>query len=214
MARLAHPNIVQIYEIGGYPGGEYLSLELVDGGSLSELLRGGARPPAEAARLVMSLAGAVHYAHEQGIIHRDLKPSNVLLTRDGVPKVTDFGLAKRQEPGDFGMTLQGEILGTPAYMAPEQALGDLSAVGPATDVYGLGAILYELLTGRSPFRGNHAVQILRDVVEGNFPRPREVVKEVPPALEAICLKAMRVKPEGSLRERRGARGRPSPLPRR
>ena len=149
-ARLQHPNIVQVYEIGAHDGLPYFSLEFVDGGSLGQKAARQPQPPREAAQLVEVLAQAVHYAHERGIIHRDLKPANVLLCADGTPKIADFGLAKFLDD-ESGATYTGMVIGTPSYMAPEQALGQNRDITRATDVYALGAILYELLTGRPPF---------------------------------------------------------------
>src|SRR5262249_54863915 len=137
--------------------------ELVEGGSLSAKVAGTPQPAGWAASVVATLAGTMHVAHQSGIVHRDLKPGNVLLTADGVPKVTDFGLVRRLE-GEESLTLSGVPLATPSYMAPEQARGAKGAIGPATDVYALGAILYDLLTGRPPFRGETATATLRQVM--------------------------------------------------
>src|SRR5262249_24935777 len=145
------PNIVQIYEVGEQDGRPFFSLEYVDGGSLAQQLTGTPWPARRAAELVQTLARAMHAAHAQGVVHRDLKPANVLLTRDGQPKITDFGLAKRLDES-VAQTQSGAIVGTPSYMAPEQAGGKGGPVGPAADVYALGAILYELVTARPPFR--------------------------------------------------------------
>ena len=167
VARLQHPNIVQIFEIGMLPGNRYpyFSLEFVDGGDLGEQLKVKPLEPPQAAELVRTLAGAMQ-AHEHGIVHRDLKPANILLTRDGQPKITDFGLAKqlgRTPPGEFRQsTVAGMVLGTPEYMAPEQARGDRN-LGPAIDIYGLGVILYEMLTGRCPFEGRDAFDTIDQV---------------------------------------------------
>src|SRR5262249_14993143 len=150
VAGLRHPNVVQIHDIGDVDGRPYFTMELVEGGSLARQLAAAPQPAAPAAARAATLAGAVQAAHACGIVHRDLKPANVLLTPDGTPKVSDFGLARRL--GDAALTQTGVALGTPSYMAPEQARGQSSAVGPAVDVYALGAILYELLTGRPPFR--------------------------------------------------------------
>jgi tRNA A-37 threonylcarbamoyl transferase component Bud32 len=160
VARLQHPHIVQVYEVGEHQGLPFFSLEFVEGGSLDRKLAGTTLPPREAAQLVQTLAQAIHVAHEHGIIHRDLKPANILLSATGpagtdalgVPKVTDFGLAKQLEE-DSGQTRSGAIIGTPSYMAPEQAQGRTREIGPLADVYALGAILYECLTGRPPFKG-------------------------------------------------------------
>jgi serine/threonine-protein kinase len=149
VAALRHPNVVQVYDVGDVDGRPYFTMELVEGGSLSAKIEDTPQPAGWAASLVATLAGAIQFAHQRGIVHRDLKPGNVLLTADGVPKVTDFGMAQRLEEEE-GLTLSGVLLGTPSYMAPEQARGDKRAIGPATDVYALGAILYRLLTGRPP----------------------------------------------------------------
>ncbi|HEX5271247.1 MAG TPA: serine/threonine-protein kinase, partial [Gemmataceae bacterium] len=150
VARLRHPNIVQVYEVGEHQGRPFYSLELVEGGSLLGRLRESLPEPREAAALVEQLARAMHAAHQCRVVHRDLKPANVLLTADGTPKVTDFGLAKKLDD-PAGPTRTGAVIGTPAYMAPEQAAGRTKEIGPAADVYALGAILYECLTGRPPF---------------------------------------------------------------
>ena len=154
VARLQHPNIVQIHDIGEHEGKPYFSLEFCAGGSLNKKLDGTPLQPMEAAKLIETLARAIHAAHQQHVIHRDLKPANVLLTEDGTPKITDFGLAKKLD--DVGQTQSGAVMGTPSYMAPEQASGKTGEIGATTDVYALGAILYELLTGRTPFRRHPA----------------------------------------------------------
>src|SRR5262249_47716479 len=151
VAALRHTNIVQIYDVGDHEGRSYFTMEFVEGGSLAQALAGKPQPAHQAAALVATLAGAIQVAHDGGILHRDLKPANVLLTVDGTPKINDFGLARRLE-AEAGTTISGVQLGTPSYMAPEQARGDTHAMGPAADVYALGAILFELLTGRPPFR--------------------------------------------------------------
>jgi hypothetical protein len=189
VASLQHPHIVQIHEIGEAEGRPFFSLELVEGGSLADRLDGTPWPGRKAAALVETLARAVQAAHERGIIHRDLKPANVLLTADGQPKVTDFGLAKHLE-GEQGQTQSGAILGTPSYMAPEQAAGKSKDIGPATDVYALGAVLYELLTGRPPFRAETPLDTLRQVVGEEPLPPSRLNAKVPRDLETICLKAL------------------------
>src|SRR5262249_9788389 len=150
VAQLQHPHIVQIHEIGEQDGLPYFALEFVAGGSLADKLDGTPLPARQAAQLVETLARAMQAAHQRGIVHRDLNPPNVLRTSDGAPKVTDFGLAKRLDME--GQTQSGAVMGTPSYMAPEQAAGDSRKIGPAADVYALGAILYECLTGRPPFK--------------------------------------------------------------
>jgi serine/threonine protein kinase len=189
VARLSHPNVVQIHEIGEHDGLPFFSLELVEGGSLRRKLDGTPQPPAEAARLVETLARAVAYAHERGIVHRDLKPANVLLTGDGIPKVSDFGLAKQLD-GDSGQTHTGQVLGTPSYMAPEQAGGKSKEVGPPADVYALGAILYEAVTGRPPFKGASARETLGQVCSQEPVPLRRWRPGVPRDLETICLKCL------------------------
>jgi serine/threonine-protein kinase len=193
VARLQNPHIVQIYEIGEYNGLPYFSLEYLDGGSLAAKLKGLPPSDMEAARLVELLALAVHYAHGRGIVHRDLKPANILLTGEGIPKIADFGLAKFLSE-DSGTTRTGVILGTPSYMAPEQAIGKAKDIGPAVDIYALGAILYELLTGRPPFRGESIQETLRSVEEQAPEPPRVHNPRVDRALEAICLKCLEKAP--------------------
>jgi serine/threonine-protein kinase len=193
IAGLRHPNIVQVHDVSDVDGRPYFTMELVEGGRLAEQIHGAPQPARQAAALVATLADAVHTAHQSGIVHRDLKPGNILLTRDGTPKVTDFGLARRLE-GDGGLTLSGAPLGTPSYMAPEQAQGEKKAIGPATDVYALGVILYELLTGRTPFRGETTPAILHQVVADEPVPPRRRNPRVPPDLETICLKCLHKEP--------------------
>ena len=149
VARIRHPNILQIYDIGEVDGLPFVSLELLEGGGLDDRLAGTPQPGRSGSELVATLARAIHAAHQAGIVHRDLKPTNVLFTAGGVPKITDFGLAKRLE-SDSQQTETGQIMGSPSYMAPEQASGQTKDVGPSADVYALGAILYEMLTGRLP----------------------------------------------------------------
>jgi len=196
VARLQHPNIVQVYEVGETAGQAFVSLEFIDGQSLAHRLRGTPLPARQAAALVEILARAMHYAHEKGVIHRDLKPANILLA--GTPetrleaciaKVADFGLAKKLDTQ--GDTHSGAVLGTPSYMAPEQAEARSAALDRRTDVYGLGAVLYELLTGRAPFRADTPLQTLKQVVEAEPARPRLLNAAVPRDLETVCLKCLR-----------------------
>jgi tRNA A-37 threonylcarbamoyl transferase component Bud32 len=193
VAQLQHPNIVQIHEVGEHHGLPFFSLEFVAGGSLAEQLHGTPQPPRTAARLVETLARAVDTAHQKGIIHRDLKPANVLLTEDGTPKITDFGLAKRPDAGT-AHTQTGAIVGTPSYMAPEQAAGRGRSVGPAADVYALGALLYEMLTGRPPFVGETTLDTLAQVVGQEPVAVRALQPRTPRDLETVCLKCLHKQP--------------------
>jgi WD40 repeat protein len=192
IARLQHPNIVQIHEIGEQEGRPFFSLEFCAGGSLEKKLNGTPLPPREAAALVETLARAMQAAHQKGIVHRDLKPANVLLAEDGTPKITDFGLAKKLD--EAGQTASGAVLGTPSYMAPEQAGGKSKEIGPYTDVYALGAILYECLTGRPPFRAATALDTLLQVVSDEPVPPRQLQSQVPHDLNTICLKCLHKEP--------------------
>jgi WD40 repeat protein/tRNA A-37 threonylcarbamoyl transferase component Bud32 len=211
IARLQHPNLAQIYEVGEHRGVPYLVLEYLEGGSLHQYLAGKPQPAQAAAGLVETLARAIHHAHERGIIHRDLKPANVLLRRkseishpnsessqpslsDFEPKISDFGLAKFRE-GGAGVTTPGAVLGTASYMPPEQVRGETDRVGPAADVYALGAILYELLTGRPPFQGTSATETMLLVLAEDPVPPRRLQPRVPRDLETICLKCLEKKPE-------------------
>jgi serine/threonine-protein kinase len=188
VARLQHPNVVQIHEVTEHNGLPCFSLEFCPGGSLAARLAGTPLPPAEAARLVEGLARAVQAAHEAGIVHRDLKPANVLLTADGTPKITDFGLAKQLDQA--GRTGSGAVVGTPSYMAPEQAAGKGKEVGPAADVWALGAILYECLTGRPPFRAATLAETLLQVLSEEPVPPGRLLPKLPRDLETICLKCL------------------------
>jgi WD40 repeat protein len=190
-AGLRHPHIVQVYEVGEHNGRPFAALELLEGGTLSAKVSQSPLPASEAAGVVETLARAVQHAHEQGIVHRDLKPANVLLTADGTPKVADFGLARRL--GEAGQTQTGALVGTPSYMAPEQA-GGKKDIGPAADAYGLGAILYECLTGRPPFRGDTPLETLRQVLDDDPVPPRRLQPKVPRDLDTICLKCLHKDP--------------------
>jgi len=193
-ANLQHPNIVAIHEVGEHDGQHYYSMDYVAGRDLGAVVReSGPLPPTRAAECVQTLAEAVHFAHERGTLHRDLKPQNVLMDAAGVPHITDFGLAKFVER-DESLTQTGAAMGSPSYMPPEQAAGHLDQVGPHSDVYSLGAILYELLTGRPPFRAETAVATMRLVMESDPVPPRKLNPDVPPDLETICLKCLEKNP--------------------
>lgn len=193
IARLHHPNIVQIYEVGEHEGKPFFSMEYCPGGRLDRKLAGKPLEPVQAAALVEQLARAIHVVHQKGVLHRDLKPANVLFGEDGTPKITDFGLAKKL--GEVARTVTGEVLGTPSYMAPEQAGGKNREVGPACDIYALGAILYQCLTGRPPFKGPTVAYTLFQVMTEKPTPPRQVNPNVPADLEAICLKCLHKEPE-------------------
>jgi serine/threonine protein kinase/tetratricopeptide (TPR) repeat protein len=193
VARLHHPNIVQIYDVGEQDEQPYFTLEYVENGSLSDRIGKSVLAPREAARFIEMIAQAVHCAHERGIIHRDLKPGNILLTREGTPKITDFGLAKLVDD-DTAHTRTGSVVGTPSYMAPEQALGQNKIIGPAADIYALGSILYETLTGRPPFRGDTPMHVLLRL-SNEDPEPMgRIHPGVPRDLETICLKCLQKEP--------------------
>lgn len=193
VARLRHPNIVQVHAVGDAEGRPYLVMEYVEGGSLGARLAGKPQPPGLSAEWVATLADAAHHAHQQDVVHRDLKPANVLLDGDGRLKITDFGLAK-QLGRDAGPTRSGSLLGTPSYMAPEQVRGEIGAVGPAADVYALGAILYESLTGRPPFGTDAGFQTLARVLDEDPVPPGRLQAGIARDLETICLKCLHKDP--------------------
>lgn len=188
-ANLQHPNIVAIHEVGEHKGQHYFSMDFVEGKSLAALTREHPLTPTRAAAIVKTVAEAIHFAHQKGVLHRDLKPANVLIDAAGQPRVTDFGLAKRID-GASNLTATGAVLGTPSYMPPEQASADRGAVGPATDVYSLGAVLYELVTGRPPFQGPTPMDILLQVLSDDPVSPRQLQPKLPRNLETICLKCL------------------------
>jgi WD40 repeat protein len=194
VARLQHPNIVQIHEVGEADGLPYCALEFVEGGNLARKIAGQPMPARVAAQLVEAVARAMQLAHSRNVVHRDLKPANVLLATDGTPKISDFGLA-RQTDSDSGETQSGAVMGTPSYMAPEQASGRAHEAGPAADIYALGAILYECLTGRPPFKGQTPVETLDQVRTQEPVPPSQRQAGVPRDLETICLKCLRKEPE-------------------
>lgn len=193
VAELQHPNIVQVHDVGDWDGRPYYTMEFVEGGSLSKSLAGVPQPPRRAAELLALLAQAVDVAHSKGIIHRDLKPANILLSADGAPKIADFGLARHVD-GDPELTNHEARVGTPSYMAPEQALGALGSVGLSADIYALGAILYEMLTGRPPFRAATAIETQRQVVSMEAAAPSRLNASIPRDLETICLKCLQKDP--------------------
>ena len=218
VARLLHSNIVQIYETGEHEGRPYFSLEFVEGGSLEKRITESPTTPRGAAQFVETLARTMEVAHQRGIVHRDLKPANILLAKQGsqssmvrdreidlsslppdhwsrstVPKIADFGLAKRVND-DSSQTQSGAILGTPSYMAPEQASGKNREIGPAADIYSLGAILYEMLVGRPPFKAGNPIDTIRQVIEQEPVPPRQLEPRVPHDLETICLRCLEKDP--------------------
>ena len=192
-AGLRHPNIVQVHDMGDQDGLPYFTMEFVEGGNLAQKLAGMPQPPRQAAALLATLAEAVQAAHRCGIVHRDLKPANVLLTADGTPKICDLGLARRLD-GEAGLTWTGTAVGTPSYMAPEQAEAGPQTLGPAVDIHALGAILYELLTGRPPFRAATAAETVRQVISQDPVPPSRLNGKVPRDLETICLKCLHREP--------------------
>jgi serine/threonine-protein kinase len=194
VANLDHPHIVPIFEIGDHQGQDFFSMRLVEGGSLARRITESGKDPQSAARLMATVADAVDHAHSQGIWHRDLKPANILIDGAGRPFVTDFGLAKRVRE-DIALTRSGTIVGTPSYMAPEQAAGSSQKVSAASDVYSLGAVLYELLAGRPPFRAETVREVLEQVLEREPEPPSQYRPNLPVDLERICLKCLEKNPQ-------------------
>lgn len=192
-ANLKHPNIVAIHEVGEHDGQHFFSMDYIEGSSLAELIRQDLVSAKQAAEYVRTIAIAIQYAHERHTLHRDLKPSNILIDSSGQPFVTDFGLAKRIEDS-FGLTAPGQVLGTPSFMPPEQASGRLRHIGPHSDVYALGAVLYACLTSRPPFHAANPMEILIQVLEQEPVSPRDLNPSIPEALEEICLKCLQKNP--------------------
>ncbi len=193
-ARLDHPNIVPVYEVGETDGQPYFSMKYVSGTTLARRLADGPMPPREAAAMLLPVAKAIDFAHRQKLLHRDLKPSNILIDENGQPHITDFGLAKRITE-DTGLTHTGAIIGTPSYMAPEQVVGNRGEMGPASDVYSLGAVLYQMLTGRPPFQAASAVDTLLLVLEQDPAPPRLLNAKADRDLEMITLKCLQKPPD-------------------
>lgn len=194
IAKLTHPHIVVIHDVGQCGDQHYFSMEYVEGQSLAELLRGGSLTFQKSVEYVEQVARAVHFAHQHGVIHRDIKPSNVLIDETDRARVTDFGLAKHIDRGQE-LTVTGQLLGTPAYMAPEQITNRHGEIGPSCDVYGLGVLLYELLTGQPPFRGRDHIDTLLQILECDPPEPRQLNPNIPRELEVICLKCLEKDPK-------------------
>lgn len=194
IASLRHPNIIQVFDVGDSDGKPYFTMEYLEGGSLLQKLAGEPQPAREAAAMVATLADAIQAAHTAGIVHRDLKPANILLAADGTPKISDFGLARSYTEAP-DLTLGGTRLGTPSYMSPEQAIGTQGAIGPSTDIYSLGAVLYELLTGRPPFKAETPAETERQVIAEDPAPPSRLNARIPRDLETICLKCLCKDPE-------------------
>ena len=193
-ASLQHPNIVSIHEVGQHEGWHYFSMDYVEGRDLSKILRENLLSANQAATYVRQMAETIHYAHQQGILYRDLKPSNILIDSQDQVYITDFGLAMRVEGGN-DLTRTGQILGTPSYMPPEQAQGKRSLIGPGSDVYSLGAVLYECLTGRAPFRADSVLKTIEQVIHAEAASPRTLNAAIPRDLETICLKCLEKEPQ-------------------
>src|SRR3989454_5104908 len=192
-ARLEHPGIVPIHEVGEREGQCYFSMKFVEGGQLDEVVRRTPMSVRQAVELIAKVARTVHYAHEHGILHRDIKPGNILLDAKGEPHLTDFGLARLVE-SESTVTRTLEVLGTPSYMAPEQAVGNNAAVGSVTDVYGLGAVLYQLLTGHPPFAGGTTYETIKLLLDTEPRQPRQLNPKIDRDLSTICLKCLEKDP--------------------
>ena len=192
--RLQHPNIVCVHDAGFDNGVFFITMDFVDGKSLAALLEDREFTETQALGLVACLAEALQHAHDAGVIHRDIKPANIVIDRQGKPWVLDFGVAKILGSGGISLTLPGTTVGTPAYMSPEQAMGRSEVIGPAADIYSLGAVLYELLTAHPPYEGPNPVRVMQEVVDHDPPPPRDLAPDISRQAEAICQKAMRRDP--------------------
>lgn len=192
-ARLNHPGIVQVYEVGEVGGQHFFSMSFIEGQSLQQRIQSGPVPPYEAAEIMVKVAEAIGYAHQQGVVHRDLKPANVLVDWQGEPRITDFGLARTLDR-EHALTRSGAVMGTPSYMPPEQAAGRSAQVGPEADIYSLGAVLYCLLTGRPPFQAANLTDTLMQVIEGDPIPPRALNPAIDADLNAICMKCLEKNP--------------------
>ena len=212
VARLRHPNIVQVHGAGNHGGRPYFTMEYMDGGSLAQHLEGKPQSAREAATLAATLADAVQAAHQNGIVHRDLKPANILLTAEGVPKIADFGLARHLDGGP-ALTMSGSRMGTPSYMAPEQALGKASEIGPAADIYALGAILYEMLTGRHAVRVRTSIETERQaaIVDDPESRRRDSIPRCRTIWRRILPQVFEQVSTAAVRQRGRVGGRPAAL---
>src|SRR5204863_1914275 len=188
-ASLDHPSIVPIYEVGEREGACYFSMKFIEGGQLDEVVKRAPMSIRQAAELIAKVARTVHYAHEHGILHRDIKPGNILLDTKGEPQLTDFGLARLVE-AESTVTRTMEVMGTPSYMAPEQAAGEYTKLSNATDVYGLGAVLYQLLTGHPPFAGSTTYEIIKLLLDSEPRPPRLLNPKIDRELSTICLKCL------------------------
>ena len=210
VAGLRHANIVQVHDVGDVEGRPYFTMEFLEGGNLAQKIAGQPQPGRQASEIVAALADAIQVAHQNGIIHRDLKPANILLTADGTPKISDFGLARRFE-NDEHLTFSGTRIGNPSYMAPEQALGKRGLIGPAVDIYSLGAVLYEMITGRPPFRAETARETERQLLDGRAGAAKALERGRPAGSGDDLPQVSRKNPAAPLRKCRSFGGGSPPL---